>query len=149
MKPPASDAMQLTPAGSDSQSVTAGRTDLDAGRHRGVDHAARLVQVDPAQQALTGPIEAGRIDSVRKPMAARQSASIGRPASSPQKDSGVLGLGAAGDDVFEKAQERQVQRVIAAAHQFVLAVGGEEELLQVIAADRDEIGQLEEGLAGA
>ena len=39
--------------------------------------------------ALTGPIEAGRIDRLRKPIAARPSASTGRPASSPQKESGV------------------------------------------------------------
>ena len=39
--------------------------------------------------ALTGPIEAGRIERLRKPIAARPSASTGRPASSPQKESGV------------------------------------------------------------
>ena len=38
---------------------------------------------------LTGPIEAGRIDSVRSPIAAMQAASTGRPASSPQKLSGA------------------------------------------------------------
>jgi hypothetical protein len=68
-----------------------------------VDHVTRLGQIDPAQQALTGPTEAGRIDRERKPMAARASASIGRPASSPQNESGRSGLGAAGDDLFEKA----------------------------------------------
>ncbi len=34
---------------------------------------------------LTGPIDAGRMDSVLSPMAAKHTASIGRPASSPQK----------------------------------------------------------------
>jgi len=40
-------------------------------------------------RCLTGPMEAGRIDRLRRPIAARHNASIGRPASSPQKDSGV------------------------------------------------------------
>ena len=53
-------------------------------------------------------------------------------------------LGAAGDDLFQKAKERQVQRIIAAADQFILAVGGKEELLEVITPDADEIGQFEE-----
>ena len=39
--------------------------------------------------ALTGPIEAGRIDRLRMPIAASASASSGRPASSPQNESGV------------------------------------------------------------
>jgi hypothetical protein len=39
--------------------------------------------------AFTGPIEAGRIDSVLTPRAAKATASSGRPASSPQNDSGV------------------------------------------------------------
>ena len=38
---------------------------------------------------LTGPIDAGRIESLRSPMAAKHIASIGRPASSPQNDTGV------------------------------------------------------------
>ncbi len=81
-------------------------------------------------------------------MAARASASIGRPASSPQNDSLVSKRRAAGDDMFQEAQERQVQRVIAFADPFILAVGGEEELFQVIAADRNEIGQLKERIGG-
>ena len=40
-------------------------------------------------------------------------------------------------DLLEKRQERGRQRVIAAAHRLVLAVGGEEELLEVVAADRE------------
>ncbi len=41
---------------------------------------------------LTGPIAAGRIDSSRNPIAASTSASSGRPAASPQNDSGVPSL---------------------------------------------------------
>ena len=48
-----------------------------------------LPRSERISRLLTGPIEAGRIDSVRRPIAARHSASIGRPASSPQNDSGV------------------------------------------------------------
>jgi predicted N-acetyltransferase YhbS len=38
---------------------------------------------------LTGPTDAGRIDRLRRPIAAKHSASSGRPASSPQKLTGV------------------------------------------------------------
>ena len=41
-----------------------------------------------------------------------------------------------------KLEEAQAQHVVAAPHPLVLAVGGEEELLEVVAADRDEVGQL-------
>ena len=41
---------------------------------------------------FTGPIDAGLIDNVFIPIAARQSASTGLPASSPQKDNLVLFL---------------------------------------------------------
>jgi hypothetical protein len=95
---------------------------------------------------LTGPIEAGRIDSVRKAHGGQRQR-LDRAARHPRRRrTAGAGFGAARDDLFQEGQERQVQRVIAPAHQFILAVGGEEELLQVIAADRDEIGQLEEGL---
>ena len=96
--------------------------------------------------ALTGPIEAGRIDRLRKPIAARANASIGRPASSPQIGKRRAGLGAAADDMLEEGQEAQAQHVVAPPHQLVLAVGGEEELLEVVAADRDEVGQREEAV---
>ena len=51
--------------------------------------------------------------------------------------------GAASDHMFQKGQKRQVQHVIAFAHPFILAVRCKEELLQVIATDGYEIGQLE------
>ena len=58
-------------------------------RAGGLDRGAGPARSTWRSSALTGPIEAGRIDRLRKPMAASASASTGRPASSPQKESGV------------------------------------------------------------
>ena len=41
-------------------------------------------------KCLTGPIDAGLMDRLENPIAQRQTASIGRPASSPQKEIGVF-----------------------------------------------------------
>ena len=55
-----------------------------------------------------------------------------------------IGLVAALDDAFDETQEADIERVVAAADAFVLTVSGEEELFQIVATDRDEIGHLEE-----
>jgi hypothetical protein len=114
---------------------------------------ARLGRADrPGRNsALTGPIEAGphrqRVATRQNPIRpARPAPRSGRPHPRRRRTAAVPEGGAQhSDDAFQEGQERQVQRVIAAAHPFVLAVGGKEELLQVVAADRDEIGQFEEG----
>ena len=86
------------------------------------------------------------MERLRKPMAASASASIGRPASSPQKESGVPCAAQRATICSRKSRKLDAQHVVAAAHQLVLAVGGEEELLEVVAADRDEVGELEEAV---
>ena len=48
------------------------------------------------------------------------------------------------DDLLDERQKADVQRVVTAAHALVLAVCCEEELLEVVAANRNEIGHFEE-----
>ena len=68
-----------------------------------VDDGAQVDQIDPgAGMDLTGPIEAGRIDRVRKPMAAKQAASTGRPGILATKGQRRAGGIAARNDVFQE-----------------------------------------------
>ena len=57
---------------------------------------------------FTGPIEAGLIDKVFIPIAAKQSASIGLPASSPQKDSLVPFFSHFSTTVFKKSRNERL-----------------------------------------
>ena len=72
-----------------SHSVSAGLTDSSPRRREASITRRASRRSTRRMRDLTGPMEAGRIDRVRKPMAARATASTGRPASSPQKLSGV------------------------------------------------------------
>ena len=109
-----------------------------------VDHRAGLAQVHASEQRFHradrgGPHRQGsqphgrethRLDGSARVLAAEADRRIG--------------LHAAFHDLSQEGQEAHVQRIVAPPHALVLAVGGKEELLEVISADRNEICQLEE-----
>ena len=72
-----------------NHSIMSARTDCAPLSHACSITARASLRSTRRSKCFTGPTEAGRIESDRNPMAARQSASTGRPASSPQKLTGV------------------------------------------------------------
>ena len=99
-----------------SQSITAGRTDwLPLARVSSIKAFASR-RSTRRSRLLTGPIEAGRIERDRRPIAAKHIASMGRPASSPQKDSRVLTSAQRFDDPLNQSQVTDIQRVVTTAH---------------------------------
>ena len=66
-------------------------------------------------------------------------ASSVRPPISPQTPSGHLMFVGGADDPAQEAQDRRRQPVVALGEARVGAVGGEQELGEVVGADREEI----------
>ena len=116
--------------------------------HGGIDHAAHFGQINPAQQVFDRP-DRGGAHRQHTQAHGGQAQRLDRPAGILATErQGCSGFGAALHDVVKELQEPAVERVIAPPHQFILAIGRKEELLEVIAADRDEIDLLEKAVRG-
>ena len=89
--------------------------------------------------ALTGPTAAGVIEKFSAPRPISAMASSGRPghfaANADRHVGGARGV----EDALEETQDRRAQPVVALREPRVGAVGGEQELGQVVGADREEI----------
>ena len=66
-------------------------------------------------------------------------ASSGRPPISPHTRTGTSAAAAASSDAPQEAQDRRAQPVVALGQPRIGAVGGEQELGQIVGADRQEI----------
>ena len=114
----------------------------------GMDDRAHVVEIATPQQAFDRP-DGGRAHRQGLEPDGRETQRLDRAARIlPAKRQRSICFGAAFYDALKEGQERDVQRVIAPPHPLVLTVGGEKELLKVIAPDRQELDLLKEFLWG-
>ena len=98
---------------------------------------------------LTGPMAEGAMDRRSSPRPSSAMASSGRPAISPQTEIGRPAAAQCRATAERAQQHGRRQRIVAVGQARIAAVAGEQELGQVVAADRDEIGLPQQGRAAA
>ena len=96
--------------------------------------------------AFAGPTEAGAMEMLRKPRPITAIASSGLPAISPHSVSGTACLLAALHDHAQRLECRRVERIEPVGDPLIAAVGGEQELQEIVRADRGEIGKRQQAV---
>ena len=101
--------------------------------------AARAARSSERIIALIGPTAAGVIEKRSRPIPIRAIASSVRPPISPQTPTGTPARIRLANDPPQEAKDGRAQPVVALGQLGMGAVGGEQELGEVVGADRQEI----------